>query len=211
MECLAVFDFDGTITRHDSFPRFLLHAYRGRRLQLCLRSLPYVVPVILAKLKWLSPHRVKERMCVSLLRSFSPSEFEALCRTFVPLIDRDLTPLIAGRIAYHQRLHHPIVIVSASLREVIGPWAAAHGIHHVLATEIRRDAACRFSGFSSLNCNGAEKVSRLEDFLAVSGTSFCTIAYGNSADDHPLLRRCDKAYLLKHSFFENEYHLEEFR
>lgn len=210
MEHLAVFDFDGTITRHDSFPRFLLHAYSGRRMRLLLLCLPLIVPIILAKLRLASPHKVKERVCVSLLGQFSQSELNVLCRSFARVIDRDINPDIKERMVYHRRCHHTIIIISASLKETIHPWARRNKVNNVLATDVKLDDDNRICGFASMNCNGIEKVRRLKAFLVKERSNYFITAYGNSTDDYPLLRYSDKSYLLKHSFWKNECHVEDF-
>lgn len=207
MENLAVFDFDGTITRHDSFPRFILHVYKKNRFSLLVKILLFLIPIILTKLNIASTDKIKERLYISLFNRLTIDDLRRKCKSFIPSINRDLSPLITERIKHHQRLGHKIIIISASLRELIQPWADSHGITHIIATEIKRDNENHLCGFASPNCNGPEKVRRLKEFLGPDTERYHITGYGNSSNDYPLLKFCQNSYIHKHKILSDRYEI----
>jgi phosphatidylglycerophosphatase C len=91
-----------------------------------------------------------------------------------------------GRLQWHLRQGHDVVLVSASLRCYLEPFAVALGAHHVLCTDLAFDGTGRCTGaLLDGNCRGAGKVQRL---LAWTDTPPSELwAYGDSAGDDELL------------------------
>lgn len=194
----AVFDFDGTLTRHDSFPTFLTHVCGGSRVSMALRFAPYVPLAMMAKAGLADAGKAKEHILRHFLKNLNRKELDSLCSTFVPKLNADLNQSVWARLKEHQKQGDRVVIVSASLVQWIAPWAKSHGITDILATEAEFGADGRMCGFATPNCNGEEKVVRLKKFLATHATEKL-IGYGNSRGDYPMLRMCDESYLVNAS------------
>lgn len=182
---LALFDFDGTITRHDSFLLFALFAKGKMGL---LKALSLSAPKLLCwKLHLCSPEKAKASLFKNLYRSMHIDIFRRYCKDFVHIIERDLNPVAINELENHKNQGHHVAIVSASIAQWIAPWAETHGITHVIATEIEIDCDGKLTGnFIGRNCNGAEKAARVKK--AFPGIAPMEIwAYGNSSDDDQML------------------------
>ena len=98
-----------------------------------------------------------------------------------------------ARLAAHRAAGDRCVLVSASLDLWLQPWAQRHGFAAVLCSQLAADADGRASGrLAGANCFGAEKVRRLEAWLA--GTRPRLVAYGDSRGDLPLLDFADEGW-----------------
>jgi phosphatidylglycerophosphatase C len=87
------------------------------------------------------------------------------------------------------------VIVSASYEPYVSVVAEALNVSNVVATRLELDAAdvCT-GGIDGPNCRAAEKVNRLERWLAAQGLTRAEIelwAYGDSPGDRELLAWAD--------------------
>lgn len=182
---LALFDFDGTITRHDSFIRFALFARGKFRF---LIALMLSLPAITAwKLHLSSNSKAKQTLFSHLFKGMKITDFKDHCTMFRHEIEKDLRPDSMQQISFHQAEGHTVAIVSASIADWILPWAHEHGIHYVLATEIEVAPNGTLSGFfTTPNCHGLEKVNRIRSSFPLD-TLDEIWAYGDSAGDDPML------------------------
>ncbi len=185
MTPIAFFDFDGTITRYDTFISFGRFAAGDTRFIICLLlASPWLV---LWKIGIISNSRAKEKLFGLIFKGMDGKKFSLLARTFATRIDDDLRADTMETLKRHQAQSHRIAIVSASIDAWIKPWAEMHGINHVIATKVETDSAGRLTGrFSTPNCHGIEKVRRINDvFGSLEGIE--TYAYGDSAGDDAML------------------------
>lgn len=185
MRGIAFFDFDGTLTRHDTFVSFARHVKGARGL---LRAMLGCAPSLLAwKLGLAEGAVAKQRLFASLYRGMELERFRAYAEMFADRVDADLRPEAMQLLQAHLRQGHRVVVVSASLEEWIRPWAARHGVHDVLATRAETDAGGRLTGrFSTPDCRGAEKVRRVRALIP-DVESRETWAYGDSRGDEEML------------------------
>ena len=191
-ETIAVFDFDGTLTRMDTFFMFLLFrfGYRG-----CLRGLWANRGVLIRYLlRRVSNDEAKETVFAYFFAGMGIDEFDDACRSFslakVPGIIR---PRAMERCAWHVRNGHCVAIVSASVRNWIEPWAERNGIEAVIATEVGLDNGILTGRFSGKNCRGAEKVRRILSWFPERG-DYDLYAYGDSRGDREMLEFADFPY-----------------
>lgn len=181
----AFFDFDGTLTRHDSFVSFARHARGARSLW---RAMLGCAPSLLAwKLGMLEGAVAKERLFASLYGGMELVRFRAFAERFADWLETDLRPDTMQLLRAHLRQGHRVVVVSASLEEWIRPWAARHGVHDVLATRAETDASgCLTGRFATPDCRGAEKVRRIRALIP-DVESRETWVYGDSRGDREML------------------------
>lgn len=191
---IAVFDFDGTITRHDSFARFVKATsgtprfYRGIFLQM-----PRLVAY---KLGILSNSRAKEALFGTYFRGMTATRFAEAGTRFIPEIERMLRDDTMQSLIRHRDAGHTIYIVSASMPQWIEPWARNYGIAKVIGTEPETGADGRLTGrFSTPNCYGAEKVKRFLD-VEPDRASYRLVVYGDSRGDREMLAEADEANLV---------------
>lgn len=189
---VAAFDFDGTLTRGESFFRFLAYATPVPRFVLgCLRSLP---TLSLYGAGVMGNEEAKVRVLRIFLRGRRLVELEALALRFAQeKIAKTLRPEVVAKLRGHQKQGHACVLVSATLALYLRPWAQEMGFDAVLATELAVDAQGRVTGeLAGSNCYGPEKAARIR---AHFGCERIKAAYGDTAGDTEMLA------MAEHPFF----------
>lgn len=182
---IAFFDFDGTLTRHDSFIEFAKFSVGNKAFVVALlKSLP---ALCLWKLKIKTNSYAKQTLFSHLYRGFDYVNFKQLCYHFAGQIDKDLRDDTIKIKDEHKAKGHKVIIVSASIGDWIRPWAQNNGIDEIIATEVEIDKKGRLTGrFSTHNCHGEEKAVRIKQrFPAVNEIE--TWGYGDSAGDDAML------------------------
>jgi len=182
---LVLFDFDGTLTKTDSFLYFLYYMKGSRAICKCL----FVNFMVLLKYlfgsipNWMAKEKIFKYF-------FAGEDYGDFSKKSADFAGRVLPLLIVekGRqsLAWHLGHGHSIVIVSASFAEYLRPWGRSIGID-VLATEIEVDSNGKITGkFKMPNCYGAEKVRRIKEKYLLS--NFHDIyGYGDSKGDLEML------------------------
>lgn len=193
---LALFDFDGTITRKDSFLGFTIFC-RGKlaTLRAIARN---IIPLMAWKLQVKDNSYAKQRLFSTLFRGMSIVSFHAYGERYAnEKIDHMLRHSTMKRLREHQSAGHTVAIISASMPQWIAPWANRHGITIVAGTEPEVDGEGRLTGrFATPNCHGPEKVNRIGK-LFPDIQSFEIWAYGDSAGDRDMLALADHPFLIK--------------
>jgi phosphatidylglycerophosphatase C len=189
---IAAFDLDGTITRTDSFFRFLKFACGIRAVAI---GFILLWPVLLAyKLKLMSNARAKELVLTWFFRGTEIDKFNELCEKFaLESLPEIVYPEALKRIKKHQEEGLEVVIVSASLENYVKPWAKSVEAE-CLATRMEVTNR-RLSGSygEGGNCYGPEKAERLKSHYAESEFKVL-YAYGDSRGDKEMLQMADKSY-----------------
>lgn len=181
---LALFDFDGTLTRGDSFLHFLLRGFSPREL---LRLVPgAVVPSLGWGVGLVDAKAAKESISLRLFRGITVDELLARGTRFVHgHLPRMLRPRGLQRVQWHRERGHRVVVVTASFRYWIEPWCATEGIE-LIATQLEEQRGVLTGRFDGINCNGDEKVRRVRAAYDL-GVYPRIWAYGNSRGDRPML------------------------
>lgn len=187
---IAIFDFDGTITKHDSMFRFIL--FSKGFLMTFLGLFLYSPIIVLYKIGIISNELAKQKLFAFYFRNMKYDDFIGFCELFALNIENDIRIEARNQLKKFNKENIPVNIVSASIDEWIKPWALKNGIHSVIATKIEIDENGLLTGrFASRNCYGLEKVNRLKDVL--SGDEYI-IVYGDSDGDKELLKYADESY-----------------
>jgi phosphatidylglycerophosphatase C len=191
---LAVFDFDGTITKRDTLPVFIRFAVTLFHL---LKGTVYMAPfVLLFKLKVIPNYTAKERLFKTFFKGISIDKFNELSQRFITNIEQIVNPVALEKIKWHQQMGHEVIIISASVENWIRPWAKKYGINTVLATGLQLENNIITGNFLTKNCHGAEKVNRLLAAYA-DRDSYTLYAYGDSNGDKELLAAADHSFYRK--------------
>lgn len=181
---LAVFDFDGTLIRSDSFGLFLRHA-AGRRY---LRLLPHMLKIMLQyKRGQITAREGKERLLTLVIRGISKAEFARLMDSFTPLLSKKERPKAMQSLLKHQTMGDRICIVSASPIDWIRPWATRRGICEVYGSPLEFIAERATGKLSGENCQGQKKVDFLERAIPNFADIYEVWSYGDSIGDKELL------------------------
>ena len=197
--CVALFDFDGTITSADTLPLFIRHA-TGWGGYLLSTFITFPRLVILACAGWQSVMGIdagntKEKLLHRCFAGKSINEIARLGKEFVPVINRVLAPCVMEKMRWHIDQGHKVVIVTASVDVWVAPWACENGVHHVIATRLQHDGEKYTGAFQGKNCNGKEKALRIATHYPHD--QYHLIAYGNSSGDYPMFDYAHEAYLCR--------------
>jgi phosphatidylglycerophosphatase C len=193
---VAAFDFDGTLSRRDTFVPFLQKVCGAQRLYRALaRSGPALTRMAMGRA---DRDAVKDALLVRLLAGHPADALAEAGATYAEFLRESsrLRPDTLARARDHLERGHRVVIVSASPTVYLEPLAADLGFDAALATRLEVDAAGRITGrMLGGNCRGPEKVARLEEWLA--GEAPHLYAYGNSSGDRELLARADVGIMVR--------------
>jgi phosphatidylglycerophosphatase C len=193
---VAAFDVDGTLTVRDCVKPFLLKVGGWSGVAAALARKPAAsVGAALRR----DRDRFKELLVGGVLRGREVDQVEELGEEFAGVVAADwLRADTVARLRWHQRMGHRIVLVSASLSPYLKPLGRTLGVDDVLCAEPLREGDHFGDGLEGANCRAAEKVRRLEAWMAAKDLREATVwAYGDSAGDRELLARADHPLLVK--------------
>jgi len=192
---IAAFDFDGTITKRDSFLNFIIYCFGYVRFFIgFIRVVPEVVLYLLGKVPNCVP---KRKMLVIFFKGMREDEFLKKCRDYsLKCVDKIVRGKIIKKIQWHKEQGHRLVIVSASIDEWIKPWAEKNGFEKVVATKIGAFNGVLTGDFGSENCYGEQKAKRfLEQYP--DREEYYLFVYGDSKGDRALLEIADSMFVVR--------------
>ncbi|WP_437880004.1 HAD family hydrolase [Pseudomonas sp. LRF_L74] len=181
---LSVFDFDGTLTRHDSFVPFLRFAF-GKRAFL-KRMLRLTGPSLRYLARGVSRDELKARLISTFLSGadaqWVAQRAEVFCQRAWPRLMR---PSGLTAVADELASGAEVTLCSASPALVLRPFAERLGIK-LIGTELEVVDGRLTGRIAGNNCRCENKVLRLE---AVYGelTDYRLRAWGDTRGDHELL------------------------
>ncbi len=182
---VAAFDFDGTISRHDTLLPFLAHLMGRRRTVRGLAVLSTQVPRAMAG--GASRDVLKQNLLYHLLVGQDVEASRRAAESFADyLLAGRLRADTLERIRSHQAAGHELVMVSASPELYVAPIAQRLGFSGALATRLEVGSDGRLTGrLVGRNCRGPEKVRRLQEWLG--DETAVVLAYGDSRGDREML------------------------
>lgn len=188
---VGLFDFDNTLVRGDSFIRFGVYAVGKCRFALAVvEASPWLAAW---KMGLLSSSAAKEKLFGFLFKGMDFAEFERKGKGFTAEISEMLRSDVKHEMDVLRDSGARIIVATASVEEWVRPWAIANGVDFVIGTKAEVDDNGRLTGrFSTANCRGEEKASRIQQYLASESWPQCEIhAWGNMPDDMAMLEMAD--------------------
>ena len=205
---VAAFDFDGTLTKGGSVWSFLTRVAGPVAVA---RAAVVLLPRLAraALFGGRAADDAKEALFVRILGGRDAGDVGRLGATFgLEHLRRRGRADVRARLEWHRARGHRIAIVSASPECYVGAVGDALTVDAVVATRLEVGPDGNLTGrYEGRNCRGAEKVARLEQWMATSPASDTARdgtpagragdstpflwAYGNSAGDRRLLAAAD--------------------
>lgn len=188
---LALFDFDGTITTHETMPKFLHRSVPPHRL---VAGWLVLAPVVLGYKLGLVSGTFVRRVIVRFGYSGVPA---AVVDTFGQDFARNYLPNALRteamqRIAWHKAQGHTVVVVSGGLDAYLRPWCDAQGLE-LLCSSLQSRGGVLTGRYDGQQCVLAEKARRVQECYDLA--SFPEIyAYGDTPEDQELLGVATKKY-----------------
>ena len=196
---LAIFDLDGTITRHDTgAPYALGYVIRKRpwRLPLVLCALPAALGYAIGLVDL---GRLKSTFFRTTLGGCDRKDIERWTATFVDrLVARGLLPPAVEAIRMHARAGDYLVLLSASMDLWVPAVGRALGFQEVICTGTRWDGERLDGALATPNRKGEEKA-RCVAALRARHPGMQAVAYGNAASDLAHLKLVERGVLVNGS------------
>lgn len=189
---IVVFDFDGTLTTHDSFTAFLKWRVGAFSYYLDLiRLLPAGIGYLFKRDRGRIKSAAIRVFLRGLPRSVLDQEAAEFAAVMAPLMLRPDALKVWRR---HRADGARMVIVSASPENIVAPFARGLGADLLIASQMAFTPEERVgNGLYGRNCRGEEKVRRLRE--AFGPDVHITAAYGDTDGDQPMLDMAEQRFM----------------
>jgi phosphatidylglycerophosphatase C len=189
---LAIFDLDGTLSRHDTYFPFVLglllrHPLRWPRIALLL------IPALGYLLRRVDRGGLKGAILHCLFRNLARETIDAWARQYAAkVVPARLFAEAVAALRDHLAGGDHVVVLSASPDLFVPEIARLLGAHEVICTEVRWTGDRLDGRLAGPNRRDHEKARVLEN-LRVRMPELPVIAYGNSTADLIHMERCEQA------------------
>lgn len=197
---LAIYDMDKTVTKRATYNGFLTHIVMNRSPWRLLLLPAMAIGLALYSCGFWKRGRLKEFAFALFVgrnvtvESLQPGLDEHARKT----ASSNFYKQAHDRIKVEKELGYGHMLATASFRLYVDDIARQAGFQHVIATELTQTKeGIILPKLSGQNCYGAEKIKRIEAWLAARGWAreHCHIrAYSDHVSDAPLLDYADEAF-----------------
>lgn len=190
---LVLFDFDGTMTRKDTFPAFIFFAFgRTKGIIGFLIHSPYILFYYAGMI---SGSVLKQKMVSYFFKGKNREAMYKQGLSFAEELNvKGMNIEVMNAFMQYQLKGFDLCIVSASLDIWIAPFAKIYNINY-LCTEAEVSEN-KFTGLlKTPNCNGDEKAKRIRAAYNLSDYENI-IAYGNSKGDEAMLNLANEKHMV---------------
>jgi phosphatidylglycerophosphatase C len=189
---LALFDLDGTLTRHDTFKQFIVelllkHPARWPRALL----LPF--PVAGFVLRLIDRGTLKGSFVRLLFGGMSRTRIDSFAREFAArVVPTRMFPEAVAALRAHVAAGDHVVVLSASPDLYVPEIGRVLGAHQTICTQLRWNGDRLDGRLAGPNRRDREKANVLAQ-LRATHPGLPAIAYGNSTPDLDHMRLCEEA------------------
>jgi HAD superfamily hydrolase (TIGR01490 family) len=188
---LALFDFDGTITKSDTFSGFLRFAVRRHRV--VLGAIPLSPVIACYRLGLISAHQARPIVSRVGFQGESAFRIREIGRRYAAeVLPRVIRRQALERIHWHQGQGDTVVVVSASLDAYVGPWCDSVRVERI-CTELEEHNGRLTGRYRHGDCAGAAKARRIRERYDLSRYAL-VYAYGDTSDDREMLDLADRKF-----------------
>ena len=186
MTGVAAFDVDGTLTDRDCVVPFLQRLAGRRGIAAAGLRHPRELATALVRR---DRDRIKELVVGGVFAGRSVADVDRVGQQFAELVRTQwMRPDTTDRLAWHRRVGHRRVLVSASLGPYLRPLGRMLGVDGVLCTDVVHDGVHYGDQLEGGNCRAAGKQWRLQAWLAEHDLQHAELwAYGDSRGDDEML------------------------
>jgi len=193
---VIVFDLDGTITRYDTYVRFLLFVIYRNPLKL-FRLPVLAIDVLRHKLGFKSNTWLKVQFLNAILTGQKRDTLNALAVSFCQKVVKTGIHSDAKEcIKQHKHKGDELVLLSASLDIYVEQMGVMLGFKHIICTRTCWDNDVLGNKLDGENCYGAVKAERIKQWLESRTNSQFLTAYADHETDFPLLKLADKGIVV---------------
>lgn len=183
-QVLAAFDFDGTLTYHDSFVPFLRFAFGNRLFAMrLLRMIPSTLCYLVGRI---SRNDLKEKLITVYLTGAKEAWVKERAEAFCDVSwQRLMRPLGLTSVASQLEQGARVTICSASPELVLAPFAKKLGIG-LIGTQLASVDGVLTGEIDGTNCRCEQKVIRLEAHYGPL-SQYTLRAWGDTRGDEQML------------------------
>jgi HAD superfamily hydrolase (TIGR01490 family) len=188
---LALIDFDGTITRGDTYRPFLRYVVRWPRL--VLGVVPFMPVAVAYQLGLLSARQARPIASAFTFIGASADSVRDLGRRYaMEVLPRTIRPRALERIRWHQEQGDTVVVVSGSLDAYLAPWCDSIGVERI-CTELEERHGRLTGRYCQGDCSGPTKSRLIREHYDLSRYSVI-YAYGDTEDDREMLELAHRRF-----------------
>lgn len=188
---LSVFDFDGTLTRYDSFVPFLKFAFGTREFSRSI--LRFALPSVRFLARRFNRDELKAQLICTFLTGVDVKWLQDRCAKFCGLFWVQLMrPSGLKSVAVEEEAGVVVTLGSASPALILQPFADRLG-SKVIGTELELEDGLLTERMTGNNCRCENKVLRLEALYGSLG-QYRLKAWGDTRGDFEFLAAAQEAY-----------------
>ena len=185
---VAVFDFDGTITKRDTFIPFLLSYGPGKIIRSAFKTAWH-------RKKGNFRNIVKANALKEIFAGYPNQRFLNDGLAYADSLHSKFRKSTLDHIANHKAQGHILVMVTASLASYTRPIGSLLGFDHVIGVELEAEAEFLTGKIKGNNVRGSEKARLLKEWLGEEPAEIW--GYGNSRGDREMLAMADHQIWVK--------------
>jgi len=194
---VAVFDLDGTLTRHDTYMPYLI-GFLIRNPWRIFRLMNLSWSIALYAFGKVNNSDLKQQFLISFLGGVEREQISTWTNIFLDkLLQSGIRKEALIALKKHRKNGDHLVLLSASLDIYVKELGCRLGFDETICTNVEWSNGKLTGRLSSKNCHGREKISRLLSRYRFETTNF--IAYADDISDVPLLSMVDKGVLVNRS------------
>lgn len=188
MQELCIFDFDGTLTRKDTFVEFSLFVFGKRKTY---STLILFSPLLIGmKFHIINNGWLKQKIFSFLYRGMPYQLFKEKGQLFANQISTFENKYVISKLKEIQSNKTTIIVISASIYEWVEPWCKKNNIDIIICTNVEVKNNLLTGRFSTPNCYGPEKLVRLIKEIGNIKKYHITV-YGDSNGDRELFNNAN--------------------
>ncbi|GMT41048.1 MAG: haloacid dehalogenase [bacterium] len=193
---IVVFDLDGTITRYDTYVRFLLFVIYRNPIKL-FRLPALAIDILRHKLGRQTNTWLKKRFLNAILAGKDRKTINSLATSFSQRV------VISGVycdaiecIRQYQSKGKELVLLSASLDIYVEPLGEMLGFRHIICTRTCWENDVLGNKLDGGNCYGDVKLERIKQWSVNRTDDRILAAYGDHESDFPLLKIANRGIVV---------------
>ena len=192
---LALFDFDGTLCKKDSFTGFIFYALSKRHIvKQGIKILPWIQAYYL---NVYSAPAMRSRLFRAMFSNANALELQQMAREYATSLMSQLNRPLLKQLKQHQALGDDVVLVSASVDVYLKHVCELLNID-LICTHTEQVNNIYTGQYTTPDCSLEQKRQRILEKYHL--TDYAVIyAYGNSHEDQEMLALADHGYMVGES------------
>ena len=192
---LALFDFDGTLCKKDSFTGFIFYALSKRHIvKQGIKILPWIQAYYL---NVYSAPAMRSRLFRAMFSNANALELQQMAREYATSLMSQLNRSLLKQLKQHQALGDDVVLVSASVDVYLKHVCELLNID-LICTHTEQINNIYTGQYTTPDCSSEQKRQRILERYHLADYAVI-YAYGNSHEDQEMLALADHGYMVGES------------